>query len=414
MRVLVLSLVGLLAAHHPARAQLAANQAAIDLVKSGKIDVARASWWGFDPEDSTDALQAAINSGVKTLIVDNLGKPWVVRPITLASSQQIIFEYGVQVVAKRGEFKGKSDSLFSAANKHDISLIGYGATFRMHRDDYAGPEYQKAEWRMALAIRSCSNVKVYGLTLAESGGDGIYLGVATKGVTNTNVHIKDVVCDRNYRQGISVISAENLLIETTVLSGTGGTAPQAGIDFEPNHADEKLANIVLRNCTSRGNAGPGYLFFLRPLKAASEPVSIRLENCLSTNDAACSVFVKTGDSAQSAVKGTIEFVGCTFDSGKAGGIQLSGNAGGACKMRFVNCVLDNAVRDRPDVSPVMIDGPAQGIEFVDLIVRDPLERSPIRHLGFAGGAPPEAVTGTVVMERGGKRDRIKITPERLL
>jgi len=29
--------------------------------------------------------------------------------------------------------------------------------------------------------------------------------------------IRDVVCDRNYRQGISVISAENLLIERCVL-----------------------------------------------------------------------------------------------------------------------------------------------------------------------------------------------------
>lgn len=256
------------------------NKAAINAVKAGDVDVARASWWGFDADDSTDALQSAIDSGARTLIVDNLGKPWIVRPIKLASNQTIIFDDGVEILAKRGEFKGKRDSLFFASNKENISLIGYNATMRMHRSDYDGPDYEKAEWRMVLAFFGCSNIKVYGLTLAESGGDGIYLGTATKGVTNTNVHIKDVVCDKNYRQGISVITAENLLIENAVLSNTAGANPQAGIDLEPNHSNERLVDVVIRNCVSRGNKY-GYVVSVSRLTASSTPLSIRFENCKS-------------------------------------------------------------------------------------------------------------------------------------
>ncbi len=130
----------------------------------------------------------------------------------------------------------------------------------MHRDDYAQPPYEKAEWRHTLQILSSSNVKVAGLTMTESGGDGIYLGTATSGVTNKNIQIVDVVLDKHYRQGISVITAGDLLIENTIMRNTAGTAPMAGIDFEPNHPSEQLVNCVLRNCVVEDNQGVGYAF----------------------------------------------------------------------------------------------------------------------------------------------------------
>ena len=39
------------------------HERAIDDVRAGRCKVARAAWWGFRPEESTHALQAAINSG---------------------------------------------------------------------------------------------------------------------------------------------------------------------------------------------------------------------------------------------------------------------------------------------------------------------------------------------------------------
>ena len=195
----------------------------VEKVRSGEQQEARASWWGFHPEDATSALQAAVRSGVPQLTVDNVGKPWIVRPIHLVSNQEIVFEKGVVVEAKRGEFKRKHDCLFSISQKENVILRGHGATLRMHRADYDDPtRYEKAEWRHVLSIRSSKNIEVHGLTLALSGGDGIYLGVSKRGVPDENVVIQDVVCDRNYRQGISVIAARNLLIENTVMKNTAG------------------------------------------------------------------------------------------------------------------------------------------------------------------------------------------------
>ncbi|NUQ01248.1 MAG: right-handed parallel beta-helix repeat-containing protein [Armatimonadetes bacterium] len=253
-----------------AMAQAAVNEQAIAEVAAGKLKVAKASWWGFDPADSTKALQAAINSNVPKLVVDNVGQPWVVTPLRLVSNQEIEFEKGVEVVAKKGEFKGTNDSLLSADLKENIILRGYGATLRMQRADYDGPDYKHAEWRHCLSLKSCSNVRVEGLTLAESGGDGIYLGTAKQWVTNLNVTIKDVVLDKNYRQGISVITAENLLIENTIMRDTAGTAPMAGIDFEPNHPQERLLNVVMRNCVTENNKGGGFVYYVPNLDASSE------------------------------------------------------------------------------------------------------------------------------------------------
>ena len=44
--------------------------------------------------------------------------------------------------------------------------------------------------------------------------------------------INRVVCDRNTRQGMSVIGAVNLMVRDSEFSGTNGSAPMAGIDFE--------------------------------------------------------------------------------------------------------------------------------------------------------------------------------------
>ena len=40
-----------------------------------------------------------------------------------------------------------------------------------------------------------------------------------------------------------------------VIRDTVGTAPQAGIDFEPNARDQWLQGIVVRNCRFEDNQG---------------------------------------------------------------------------------------------------------------------------------------------------------------
>ncbi len=377
----------------PATAQIAPDAAKIAGVADGTITEAKASWWGFDPEDSTASLQAAIDSGVPKLIVEKMAGPWIVTPIILVSNQEILFEEGVEILAKRGEFHDNNDSLFRASGKENITLSGYGATWRMWREDYANPElYSKAEWRMCLKMGGCTNFKILGLTLTESGGDGIYLGAPA----SKDVLIKDVICDRNYRQGISVISAENLLIEGCTLSNTGGTNPRAGIDFEPNHPNERVVNCVMRDCVMENNEGAGIVLYLNPLDATSADISLRFENCrTSGNRTSAHVGLRGGE--QEAPDGLVEFVNCVFDSPRSNAIGVTKPASRSF-VRFTDCTVIN-----PGATPIIISSrqeanvPAGGVEFVDLVVQDAEERNPMSFVD-GGGVGLADVGGTLIID----------------
>ncbi|MCC6037895.1 MAG: right-handed parallel beta-helix repeat-containing protein [Armatimonadetes bacterium] len=398
------------------QAKIPPNEKAIEEVKQGKRKVAYASWWGFDPEDATEALQAAIDSGAPKVVVENMGRPWIVsRTINLRSNQEIVFEKGVIVEAKKGAFLGKGDCLFLAALQRNITIIGYGAVLRMRKLDYTQPPYEKAEWRHALSIRSCENVRVFGLTLASSGGDGIYLGVAKRGVPNSNIHIKDVVCVDNYRQGISVISAENVLMENVVMRDTSGTPPMAGIDFEPNDPTEVLSNIVMRNCTVQNNSGDGFAFYLHNLNSASRPISIRLEGCRSIGNRR-SVSISVGNSKEKTVSGVIEFVDCKFEGSEGAGIYIAQKPPFGCKVRFVKCEISDAALKQVTQSPIMFASargnfePIGGVEFIDCVVRDKVERLPMAFFNPAGVELTDVI-GTLTLIRDGRATKFELTRE---
>ena len=82
---------------------------------------------------------------------------------------------------------------------------------------------------------------------------------------------------------MSIIDATNLTVVDTELSSTGrdgfGTAPMAGVDFEPNGANASLRGIVFSRCNFTENFGAGIQFSLGKLGQFAPPVSVRFEYC---------------------------------------------------------------------------------------------------------------------------------------
>lgn len=343
---------------------------------------ASAAWWGFNVEDTTSCLQAAIDSGVAKLTVPYMGAPWIIRPVTLRSNLEILFEPGVVILAKKDAFKGGGDSLFSARNCENITLRGYNARLRMRKGDYQGPAYEKAEWRMTLDFAGCTNLLIEGLTLESSGGDGIYIGASNEQPWCKDVVIRNVTCWNHHRQGISVISAVNLLIEHCVMAGTRGTAPEAGIDLEPNQAIEKLVNVVVRDCAMAANNGAGILVYLKPMRSTTEPVSILFENChvKSGRDQGIAV----GALGDDGPAGLIEFRNCTIENTRGGGAFVYDKSATAAEVRFVNCKWSNVLstgRDGEKHAPLLISLLREsitrkhgGIVFEDCVVYDSCDR----------------------------------------
>ena len=370
----------------PGNPQRRRDPAAVKEVLAGKRKTANAAWWGFDENDATPALQAAIDSGAEKVVVSNVGADWIITPITLAANQEIVLEPGVVVTAKKGSFRGTHDSLFKAADKTNITFRGYGATLRMQKQDYMSAHYKKAEWRSALYFDGCSQVEVYGLVIRDTGGDGIYLGNAGEAGVNKNVVIRDVRFVNNYRQGISAISVENLLIENCSFRDTGGTGPAAGIDLESDYPPDRMVNVVIRNCVAENNQGPGFVVSPAKLSAKSKDISVLFEDC----------YVKSGRShgfMVSGVKddgpgGTIEFRNCHAENTRLHGARILDKSADRARVRFVNCTWKNVATGPLDAGgyagvpnlPIMIhlrgvswSNKPGGIDFVDCVVHD--ERS---------------------------------------
>jgi hypothetical protein len=170
------------------------------------------------------------------------------------------FADGVLVLAKEGEFHGSGDGLLSVIRKKNITLRGgINATLQMRRSDYADPaKYTHSEFRMGLWLVDSTDVTLSGLTISDTGGDGIFIGGGVPcrfpddhrcvpgSVGCARVHITDCVFRNAYRNGMSVISAVDLLVERTVFTGTTGTNPMAG---------EPLPFFYHRNCQSRRKHG---------------------------------------------------------------------------------------------------------------------------------------------------------------
>ena len=229
-----------------------------------------ASTYGYNTTDATSALQAAINTG-NNVFVPNLGTPWYVTPITLTqSNQEILFQSGAVVAAKPGAFLGAGDALFTATDCTNVSMVGYGATLTMQKNDYTQPPYSPGQWRSAIDLYGVSNFAVQGLSITNTGGDGVFVSNDHASTPSQNVTIKDTFINNAYRNGISVISVNGLLIDNSVIVSTSGSGlPQAGIDFEPDYSYETISNFTVRNTILNANAGPGIQFYLEAAVSGS-------------------------------------------------------------------------------------------------------------------------------------------------
>ena len=237
--------------------------------------------------ECSEPLQAAFDSCCPFIIVPprSDGSPWVTaKTLWLRSNSTVTFRPGVTILAMRGQFKTKGAPLFLARNISNLTVSGYGAVWQMWKHDYDRPSlgYCHSEARPGLWMGpGCDGCRVFGLIITMTGGDGIEV------VESTNVHLKDVKLDNNYRQGLSVVGVENMLVEDALFSNTGqgaGTAPMDGVDVEPDDARQATVNLTFRNCQAINNVGGGYSIAMKKNDATTyaapkKPMSIVFDNC---------------------------------------------------------------------------------------------------------------------------------------
>lgn len=209
--------------------------------------------------------------------------------------------------------------LVNINNKENIYIHGLGIV----EGDVEGKSASD-EHGHGLAIIDSQNIVVEGITFAKCWGDGIYIGQneAKVSLYSQDITIKNVVCDGNRRQGMSVTTAKNLLVENSLFINTGSikaTPPAFGVDIEPNLLGVKLENIHFKNCEFRNNQKGGLLAL-----NCDSSTSIFAEGCVSDGN------FKLASNAKN-----ITYIGCTFPD-----LEVALTPSASDNIKFVNCHID--------------------------------------------------------------------------
>jgi Secretion system C-terminal sorting domain/Right handed beta helix region len=332
-----------------------------------------ASTFGYNTTNSTVAFRNAIQSQNDTIVVNIQTSDWKIGPVIFFNLQNkvIIFEKNVKLKAVTGVF-GIDDCLLQFTQCNNIKLIGYQAEFVMNKPEYAS--LNNSEFRHCLALNNCVNFSILGLTFRDSGGDGIYIG----GETNGNnlgycdtVFIEDVQCINNYRQGMSIISVQNMILRNSSFSDTIGTLPEAGIDIEPNAANQRVKNLNIESCSFTNNGFSGISVGLFNLKSSSTPVSINVKDCFFKNNcrpgntySKSEIFVGADDF--DPVQGNLLFERCFIEKSNYSA-YYSRKTNNAFATKFKNCVFQNVSQLQiPNNNPIFLEVPSYSLSSPNL------------------------------------------------
>ena len=228
-------------------------------------------------------------SGIYNLKIEHENK---INGLAFSRKRYVILEEGVIFNVVGEPFKKFTDYyaiLFvrvEATKEEPMTFIGK-LEINGNRNPSIDKDY-KGQCGMGLAFYSSQNINFEEIYSYNNHGDGIYIGSGT-GRTETgeiqcnscsNINIGKATCKGNYRNGISVIAGNNIIMNEIYIEDTIGSDPQAGIDFEPNHICEKI-DIKINKIFSKNNYHCGVTTYT----SESESIKVSINEVHSNNDA---------------------------------------------------------------------------------------------------------------------------------
>ena len=141
-------------------------------------------------------------------------------------------------------------AIVQGLNVNNIAILGGTILGERAQHSSAG-----GEWGMGINILGCTDVHIQDVQIRDCWGDGIYVGAGRTGESQ-HVVIQGCSAINNRRQGLSVTGCIDATIEDCHFLDTHGTAPQSGIDLEPN-GRYVVRDITITKCEFERNRGFG-------------------------------------------------------------------------------------------------------------------------------------------------------------
>jgi hypothetical protein len=240
---------------------------------------------GFGGDD-TNLLQSALNTTAANGQALRIpAGAYNINPISFPANSQVLLDAGVTVQANPGY--GPNDKMLTIKSQN-VAITGAGATtviFKMRKSEYAAEHASDgSEYRHCLDLEGASNITISGISCNQSGGDGLYIGASAQGQPSQNVTVADCIFDQNFRQGWSLISGQHIFVHRSYFTNTSGTAPESGIDVEPNKPANSVSDVHIEDSFTTGNAGSGMSFAFWLMDGSSQNVDVTVLRHHSTSN----------------------------------------------------------------------------------------------------------------------------------
>lgn len=221
-------------------AQPAYNKAIVHITTAGAIP--------NDNLSDSAAIQSVIDStsAAQTTVFIPAGT-WNVEANAVKLKTNTTLVLDPLAVVKMAPTSAGSYSLFDVTGVNNVNVSG--GTIIADRATHTGTT---GEWGMGFYIRNSSQINIENVAVKDAWGDGIYVGNVS-----ANVKLCKVVVDNARRNGLSITSANNVLIDQSIFKNTHGTLPQSGIGLEPN-VNETVSNVTIKSTELHGNHASGF------------------------------------------------------------------------------------------------------------------------------------------------------------
>jgi Right handed beta helix region len=101
------------------------------------------------------------------------------------------------------------------------------------------------QWQHGFDLRGVTAVEIDDVTITDVYGDCVYvgLGIGTRALWSSGVHLHDSVCRRNGRQGVAITAGQDVTVDHTSFDATGLMT----FDIEPNGEDGGADRVSIVN-----------------------------------------------------------------------------------------------------------------------------------------------------------------------
>lgn len=218
---------------------------------SGAVNVKGFGAKGDGSTDDTTALNAAFDaSGISEC---TSGTYIVAASLTPPSNSTVILRPGCTLKGKAST-AFVSTGLIALDGVTDVAIYGGGTLDGNKANNATGRVFGIS------ILNASARIRINGITAQNmpgqdatgiNGGDGIFISGTTG--TPEDIVISDCTLLNNVRQGISVIRGSHIRIANSLIKGTSGSAPGAGIDLEGNSGADVVSHVTIIGNTFEDN-----------------------------------------------------------------------------------------------------------------------------------------------------------------